>query len=138
MVSKQFFGHILTRVPVSKFLLEAVKTFSEPPWPHGVLLGTPREVTVPLQRHGPALPYEGFEKCGWYRKMTLMIYLLSLVVAGDVLYNFPFLQDTSGLSNEAIGFMRIYSPMVRVQIWNSLAFCFHCSPVAGLQPTHVF
>ena len=86
-----------------------MKSFSDPPLPHGVLLGTPRGATVPLQRHGPALPYEGFEKCGWYRKMTLMIYLLSLGVAGILLYSFPYLQDTSRLSQYAIVILYTYS-----------------------------
>ena len=93
-----------------------MKTFSDPPWPHGILLGTPRGVAVPLQRHGPALPYVGFEKCGWYRKMTLMIYLLSLVVAGVVLYIFPFLQFTSALYSEATLLMELFAQWFALNI----------------------
>ena len=42
--------------------------------------------------------------------MTLLIYLLSLAVAGDVLYTFPFLQNTSALSVEATAILIRYVP----------------------------
>ena len=109
MVSKHFFDHAIIRSSVSELLLDALKTFSEPRWPHGNLLGTPRAVTVSPKRHGPALPYEGFEKCGWSRKMTLMIYLLSLAVAGDLLYPFSFMQGTARIQFLVIGVCYEYS-----------------------------
>ena len=104
------------RIPISEPLLDTVNTFSESPWPQGTIFGTPRGPTVPPQRHGPALPYEGFEKCGWYRKLTLTIYLLSLAVAGDLLYTFPFLQNTSELSSEAIAILNRFMPWFALNI----------------------
>ncbi|KAM0803472.1 hypothetical protein BDR22DRAFT_31785 [Usnea florida] len=97
----QVIALVLLFLPFLSFVevsYDAVKSFSGPSRRHGILIGTPGGVTAPLQHHGPALPYEGFEKCGWYRKMTLLIYFLSLVVAGVVLYSFPYQQNTSMLS----------------------------------------
>ena len=77
-----------------KNYLKAIKTDSAGP--------TPMQRTVtPLQSPVPANDYDRLYSCSWSRKMTLLIYLLFLNIAANVLYTFPYSQNTRLLTMSA-------------------------------------
>ena len=55
-------------------------------------------MAFPLPPTVPANDYDELYNCSWFPKMTLLIYLLFLNVAGVVLYVFPYRQSTAYLT----------------------------------------
>ena len=87
---------------------EALKKYLEAPQKHNAGPTLTQRTVSPPTSSFPANDYDGLYNCSWFRKMTLLIYLIFLNIAADALYDFPYSQnefpysqDTNSLAQSA-------------------------------------